>query len=167
MPQRPAAQKSRSAAVTEICWRSGYSQRKICSGSRRFGEFVMTAGMPIRLIACLLYMAGGTAATAETRYDRCLTLVQSVNDKLNEQFPERTNTEPSAPAFTPPETDTAVPQFRVAKRVLPYSVITLTYTEHKFASKTPEVRMTKKKVGQYPEFKGFTVKWRDVYADVP
>lgn len=32
---------------------------------------------------------------------------------------------------------------------------------------TPSVRMVRKKVGQYPEIHGFTIKWKDIYIDVP
>ncbi len=32
---------------------------------------------------------------------------------------------------------------------------------------TPSVRMKRKKVGQYPEVHGFTVKWKNIYVDVP
>ncbi|SCB08302.1 hypothetical protein GA0061099_1001230 [Bradyrhizobium yuanmingense] len=32
---------------------------------------------------------------------------------------------------------------------------------------TPSVRMETRKVGQYPEFHGFTVRWKDILIDVP
>jgi hypothetical protein len=32
---------------------------------------------------------------------------------------------------------------------------------------TPSVRMVSRKVGQYPEFHGFTVRWKDIIIDVP
>jgi hypothetical protein len=32
---------------------------------------------------------------------------------------------------------------------------------------TPSIRMVTRKVGQYPEFHGFTVRWRDILIDVP
>lgn len=32
---------------------------------------------------------------------------------------------------------------------------------------TPSVRMVSRKIGQYPEFHGFTVRWKDIIVDVP
>jgi hypothetical protein len=43
----------------------------------------------------------------------------------------------------------------------------VTMKDKRIVFRTPSVRMVRKKIGQYPQFHGFRIKWKDIYADVP
>lgn len=43
----------------------------------------------------------------------------------------------------------------------------VTMKDKRIVFHTPSVRMVRKKIGQYPEFHGFKIKWKNIYADVP
>ncbi|WP_343518716.1 hypothetical protein [Sphingomonas sp.] len=43
----------------------------------------------------------------------------------------------------------------------------VTMKDKRIVFHTPSTRMVRKKIGQYPTFHGWTVKWKDIYADVP
>jgi hypothetical protein len=48
-----------------------------------------------------------------------------------------------------------------------FDVPTSTMRTRRIVWDNPEVTMTNRKVGQYPEFHGFTVRWKDVITKVP
>lgn len=43
----------------------------------------------------------------------------------------------------------------------------VTMRDKRIVFHTPSVRMERKKIGQYPVFHGWRVRWKDIYADVP
>lgn len=43
----------------------------------------------------------------------------------------------------------------------------VTMKDKRIVFHTPSVRMVRKKIGQYPEFHGLRVKWKNIYVDVP
>lgn len=43
----------------------------------------------------------------------------------------------------------------------------VTMKDKRIVFHTPSIRMVRRKIGQYPEFHGFKIKWKNIYADVP
>ncbi|WP_295814367.1 hypothetical protein [uncultured Deinococcus sp.] len=60
-----------------------------------------------------------------------------------------------------------VPQVTMHTQTFSLDLPQVTVHDQTFTFSTPSVRMVTKKVGQYPEFHGFTVRWKDILIDVP
>jgi hypothetical protein len=60
-----------------------------------------------------------------------------------------------------------VPEFRMKRQKVAFDVPTSTMKNRRIVWDNPEVTMTNKKVGQYPEFHGLTVRWKDIITKVP
>jgi hypothetical protein len=60
-----------------------------------------------------------------------------------------------------------VPEFRMKRQKIAFDIPTGTMKTQRIVWENPEVTMTDKKVGQYPEFHGLTVRWKDIITKVP
>ncbi len=60
-----------------------------------------------------------------------------------------------------------VPEFRMKRQKIAFDIPTGTMKTRRIVWHNPEVTMENKKVGQYPEFHGLTVRWKDIITKVP
>jgi hypothetical protein len=60
-----------------------------------------------------------------------------------------------------------LPEVTIKQQKWIYDIPQVTMTLQEIIFGTPSVRMVPKKIGQYPEFHGFTVKWSDIITNVP
>lgn len=60
-----------------------------------------------------------------------------------------------------------VPEFRMKTQRVVFDLPSVTMKLQRIVWDNPETRMERRKIGQYPEFYGTTVRWSDIYADVP
>lgn len=60
-----------------------------------------------------------------------------------------------------------LPEVTMKTQELSLDLPQVTMRDKRIVFDTPSVRMVNKKVGQYPEFHGFTVRWRDIIIKVP
>jgi len=60
-----------------------------------------------------------------------------------------------------------VPEFKLKQRNMSFDVPQVTMKSRRISWDVPETKMERRKVGQKPEFHGFTVRWTNIYMDVP
>ena len=60
-----------------------------------------------------------------------------------------------------------VPEFRMKTQRVVFDLPSVTMKLQRIVWDNPETKMERRKIGQYPEFYGTTIRWSDIYADVP
>jgi len=60
-----------------------------------------------------------------------------------------------------------LPSITMKEQRIVFGLPEVTVNDRDIIFSTPSVRMVTKKVGQYPEFHGWTVEWKDILIDVP
>jgi len=60
-----------------------------------------------------------------------------------------------------------IPEFRMKTQRIVFDLPSVTMKLKRIVWDNPETTMRTKKIGQYPEFYGTTVRWSNIYADVP
>ncbi|WP_395696919.1 hypothetical protein [Methylocella sp.] len=60
-----------------------------------------------------------------------------------------------------------LPEFKMVTQEWSFDVPQVTMKNQEMIFHTPSTRMVNKKVGQYPEIDGFTVRWKDIIVSVP